>query len=235
MIAGTVFRSSRNLMEIKEERFVKSLENRINYYRHCMAWTFFMGFLAGVCIFCGETGFLISESPGLSPKVINMFFCFLIAITGITAGSAYRRRVRFLKDCRDKIQLEFSNRQFFPKPVREGIITEMQVLFGILFVLSAVICCIHYPVPKLPAFLDSDLIRMIPIMGFVGLCWISVCPERKNPFIRVNSIQNFIEGQKIHISLRHSRPKIYPAYTMKGSELSKSSISQLRTNQSMQP
>ncbi|MBN2319187.1 MAG: hypothetical protein JXR49_08915 [Acidobacteria bacterium] len=131
--------------------------------------------------------------------------------------------------------MEFSNRPFFPKPVREGIITEMQVLFGILFVFSAVIACIHYPVPKLPAFLDSDLVRLIPIMGFVGLCWISVCPDRKNPFIRVNSIQDFLEGQKIHIRFRHSRPKIYRAYAIKNPNLPEGKVSQLHTNRSAHP
>ena len=222
-------------MEIKEEQLVISLENRIEFYRYSMAGIFILGLLSGVCIFCGEKAFLITESSDPSPKVLKILFCFLITIAGIATGCACRRRIRFLKDCRNKILMEFSNRQFFPKPVREGIITEIQVLFGILFIFSAVIACIHYPVPKLPAFLDSDLVRLIPIMGFVGLCWISVCPDRKNPFIRVNSIQDFLEEQKIHIGLRQSRPKICQAYAIKGPDFSEGKVSQLHTNRSVHP
>lgn len=206
-------------MNIKDEQLVTSLENRIDFYRRCAAWTFILGLLAGVCVFCGETTFFLREMSDSPPTVLKTLFCFLIATTGIAAGFAYRRRIRFLKDCRDKVLMEFSERQFFPKPVREGIITETQVLFGILFVLSVVITCTHYPVPKLPVFLDSNLMRMIPIIGFVGLCWISFCPERKNPFIRIHTIEDFLEGQKMHMPLRPSLPKNFQTYTIKSADL----------------
>ncbi len=220
-------------MKIEEEQLVSSLENSIEFYRCSAVWTFILGLLAGVCIFCGKTTFLITGISGLSPKVVKILFCSLIAMTGIATGFACRYRIRFLKDCRDKILMEFSNRQFFPKPVREGIITEMQVLFAILFVFSTVITCIHYPVPKLPAFLDNDLIRMIPAMGFAALCWISVCPERKNPFIRLDSIQDFLDGQKIHLPGRQSRREIKRTYTMKNPDLPKGEVSQLHTKRSV--
>jgi hypothetical protein len=222
-------------MKIEEEQLVASLENSIEFYRCSTVWTFILGLLAGVCIFCGETTFLITEISGLSLKVVKVLLCSLIALTGIATGFTCRHRIRSLKDCRDKILMEFSNRQFFPKPVREGIITEMQVLFVILFVFSIVIICIHYPVPKLPSFLDSDLVRIIPAMGFAALCWISVCPERKNPFIRVDSIQDFLDGQKIRLPIRQTRRKISRTYTIKKPDLPKGKVSQMHTNRSVRP
>ena len=220
-------------MKIEEEQLVASLENSIEFYRRSTVWTFVLGLLSGVCIFCGETTFLITEISGLSPKVVKVLLCSLIAMAGIATGFACRHRIRFLKDCRDKILMEFSNRQFFPKPIREGIITEMQVLFAILFVFSTVITCIHYPVPKLPAFLDSDLARMFPAMGFAALCWISLCPERKNPFIRLHFIQGFLDGQKMRLPLSQSRRKISRTYMMKKRDLPKGGVPQLHTKRSV--
>ena len=227
--------SAEIFMKINEEQLVASLENSIEFYRRSTVWTFILGLMAGVCIFCGETTFLITEISGSSPKVGKILFCSLIAVTGVATGFTCRCRIRFLKDCRDKILMDFCNRQFFPKPVREGIITEMQVLFVILFVFSTVTICVHYPIPKLPAFLDSDLVRMIPTIGFAALCWISVCPERKNPFIRVDSLQDFLDGQKVRLPLRQNLRKISRSYTVNRPDVPKSNVPQLRTKRSVHP
>lgn len=205
----------------KEEQIVGSLEKRIEFYRHCMVWTFILGLLSGGSIFCGETVFLIPESFVFSPITIKVLFCSFIAMAGIATGSGYRRRIRLLKDCRDKILMELYNQRFFPNLAREGIITEMQVLFGILFLLSLVIVCIQYPVPKMPAFLDSNLVRMVPVLGFLGLFCISVWPERKDP------IQDLLERQNIHISLGYNRTRFLQTYMINNGDSRKSGVSRL--------
>ena len=179
-------------------------------------------------VFCGEITFLVPGSTGLPLMAINVLICFFIAITGIATGSAYRRRIRFLKDCRDQILMEFCDRRFFPKLTREGIITEMQVLFGILFLLSMVIVCIQYPVPKMPAFLDNNLVRIIPIMGFLCLCWIPVWPDRKNP------LRDFLEKENIPVRFLNNRPKFLDAYVIESQSLQRDELSRLNAKRSLQ-
>ena len=179
-------------------------------------------------VFCGEITFLVPGSTGLPLMAINVLICFFIAITGIATGSAYRRRIRFLKDCRDQILMEFCDRRFFPKLTREGIITEMQVLFGILFLISMVIVCIQYPVPKMPAFLDNNLVRIIPIMGFLCLCWIPVWPDRKNP------LRGFLEKENIPVRFLNNRPKFLDAYVIESQSLQRDELSRLNAKRSLQ-
>lgn len=221
-------------MQITEERLVPFLEKRIEFYRRCMAWTFILGLLTGVSVFCGERTVFVSRSSGISPVIIKNLFCFAITVTGITAGFAFRRRIGFLKSCREKVLLEFSDGRFFPKPARAGIITEMQVLFGIMFTLCILAACTQYPVPKLPVFLDSDPLRMLAIAGFIGMCSISVCPERRNPLIRINSLQGFLEEQKIRVPARQKRPEIYPTYAADNPDLQKSEVPPLYAKRSVQ-
>jgi len=203
-------------MKEKKKNFIHYLDNRIGFYRYCMVGTFILGILAGTGILCGESTFVITEWSDLKQVGIKLFFCFLIAATGIATGSAYRRRILHLKEHRNKILLDSYNRQFFPKPAQEQIIMEVQALFGILFFLSAVIVCIHYPIPKLPDLLDCMLIRLIPVIGFVGLCWISVNLERKNSLIRINPLQDFLDNQQKRVRIQSNRRRVPPAYRTAG-------------------
>jgi hypothetical protein len=216
-------------MRNKEDQFVDFLEKRIDFYRHCMVWAFILGLSAGGCIFCGEKIFPVPEPLGLPPIAINILLLFFIAITGIAAGSAYRRRIRLLKDCREKILLEFCNRRFFPGLAREGIITEMQALFAIMFILALVVVFIQYPVPKFPDFQGCSLVRMIPLAGFLGFCWISIWPERKN------YLQDYLEGKSIPIRVHSNRPKFLETYRIESGDSRKGEISQLQRRSSLQP
>ena len=213
----------------KEDQIVDSLEKRIEFYRYCVVWTFILGLLSGGFIFCGKTTFLIPESSLLPPITVKVLFCFFIATIGIAAGSAYRRRIRLLKDCRDKILMELYHRRFFPNLAREGIITEIQVLFGILFLLSVMIVCIHYPLPKMPAFLESNLVKMIPVTGFLGLFWISVWPERKHP------VQDLLERQDIPIRLNNNRTRFPQTYLISNGGSRRNGVSRLPTKRSIHP
>jgi len=216
-------------MSNKEDQLVDFLERRIDFYRHCMVWTFVLGLLAGGCIFCGEMIFPVPEFLGFSSITGNVLLLFFITITGIAAGSSYRRRIRILKDCREKILMEFCNRRFFPGLAREGIITEMQALFAIMFLLALIVVCIQYPIPKFPAFLGCNLLRMIPLAGFLGLCWMSIWPDRKNP------LRDFLEGQSIPIRIHSNRPKFLDTYRIESGDSRKGEVSQLQTRRSVQP
>ncbi len=193
-----------------------------------MVWTFILGLLSGMSVFCGKTTFLVPGSTDLPLPAINVLVCFIIALTGIATGSAYRRRIQFLKDCRDRVLMEFCDRRFFPKLTREGIITEMQVLFGILFLLSVAVFCIQYPVPKMPAFLDSNPVRIIPLTGFLCLCWIPVWPDRKNPLL------DFLEKKNVPVRLRNNRPKLLQAYVIESQNLQRDELSRLNAKRSLQ-
>ncbi|MBN2243407.1 MAG: hypothetical protein JW793_12030 [Acidobacteria bacterium] len=217
---------------IKEEQLVRFLEKRIEFYRRCMAWAFIMGLLAGVDIFCGERTFSLYKASGPEPVFTKFLLCFFIATAGIAAGFACRRRTGFLKGCLDKVSRDFGERHYNPKPAPGGIITEMQVLFGMMLVFSAGIAVTGYPVPVLPSFLDSDLLRIMLLSSFVGVCWLSVRPDRKNSPIRTRSLQNFLQRQKAPFSLGR-RSEVNRAHAMKSPAMREAR--RLHTNRTIHP
>jgi len=213
-------------MKTNKNHIVKSLENRIGYYRRCMVGTFILGLLAGVSILCGKSLFVITGWSNLQQISIKVFFCFLIATTGIATGSAYRRRIRLLKEHRARLMSDSLNQQSFTKPFQEQIITEIQALFGILFFLAAAITCIQYPIPNLPYLFDSNLVRLVLIIGFAVLCWISVTLERKNPLTCLNPLQDFVERQQNRDPVVGNQLGIQPSYITMSQDLQKRGASQ---------
>jgi hypothetical protein len=98
-----------------------------------------------------------------------------------------------LKERRNRIWMYSDNGSSFPEPVRDHMVMEIQVLFGMLFVLAVAICCVGYPVPKIPVFLDTVPLRLVPILSFAVLCWAAIRAGRKPSAVSRNSLQGFIE------------------------------------------
>lgn len=213
-------------MKAEKDLSLKSLNNRITYYRRCMIGTFILGLLAGVSILCGKSCFEITGWSNLQLISIKVLICFLIAATGIATGSVYRRRIGILKENRERLVSDSVDPKTFAKPHREQIITEIQALFGILFVLAASITCVQYPIPNLPYLFDSNLVRLVLVIGFAVLCWISITLERKNPLSCLNPLRDFVEKEQSRVPVVRDRSEIPSAYVTMNQGIQKSASSQ---------
>lgn len=180
-------------MKVNKQNIIKYLDSRIGFYRRCMVGIFILGSLAGASIICGKSAFLVEGISEAKQAEVNIFLCFSIALTGIATGSAYRRRIRHLKQHRDKILLYHKHGPSAPRPVRDQIVLEIQSLFGILFVLAVVVCGVQYPIPELPQLLDNTPMRIVLLVGFIILCWAPVRLGNKKSAIKLNPIQDFVE------------------------------------------
>jgi hypothetical protein len=185
-------------MKVGKNNIVESLEKRIQYYRRCMAGTFILGILAGLSILCTKSLIAVTGWSGAQQIYVKIFFCFLIAATGIATGSAYRRRIRLLRVHRNKLLSDAWDQRSFTRPVQEQFITEMQALFGILFFLAVASLYIQCPTLKLPILLDCNLARLALIVGFLLLCRISLRLERKDPLISLNPVEDYVKWQAGH-------------------------------------
>lgn len=221
-------------MQSRKKTFIELLENRIALYRRCMVGTFVLGLAAGISILCGKSTFILTEWSGYQQISLKVFSCFLIVVTGIATGSAYRRRIRHVKAHQDKIRSSRNDNQNTPKDNGEPIITEIQALFGILFVLVVIGSCLRYPIPNLPSLLDGNLVRLFPIIGFVALCWVSVSIGRKHSLIRLNLLQDFLESQQKRVRIENNRKTPHP-YISLDRGIRKGGVPQVHTNQPMQP
>ena len=203
-------------MKVGKNHIVESLEKRIRYYRRCMAGTFILGILAGLSILCTKSLIAVTEWSGLRQIYVKIFFCFLIAATGIATGSAYRRRIRLLRVRRNKLLSDARGQQPFTNPIREQFITEVQALFGMLFFLATASLYIHCPTLKLPFLLDCNLARLALIVGFLLLCRISLRMERKDPLFSLNPVQDYVNGMKSRGGVHKSRQDYPQAYIEAG-------------------
>jgi hypothetical protein len=221
-------------MKIGKNQIVKSVEKRIQYYQRCMAGTFILGILAGLSILCTKSLIAVTAWSGLQQIYVKIFFCFLIAATGIATGSAYRRRIRLLRVHRHKLLSDTRGQQPFTKPVREQFITEIQALFGMLFFLAAASLYIHCPILKLPFLLDCNLARLALIVGFLLLCRISLGLERKDPLFSLNPVQDYVKGLKSRGRVHRSRQDYPRAYIEAGRDFRKKESTQTPENRSAQ-
>ena len=219
-------------MKVGKNHILISLEKRIRYYRRCMAGTFILGILAGLSILCTKSLIAVTGWTGLSQIYVKIFFCFLIAATGIATGSAYRRRIRLLRVQRNKLLSDSYGQQPFTKPVPEQFITEIQALFGMLFFLAVASLYIQYPTMKLPFLLDCNLARLALIVGFLFLCRISLKLERKDPLVSLNPVQDYVKMQKGGGRAYKSLPDYPQAYTEAGRDFRETGSAKIPENRS---
>jgi hypothetical protein len=219
-------------MKVGKNHIVESLEKRIQYYRRCMAGTFLLGILAGLSILCTKSLIAVTGWSGLQQIYVKIFFCFLIAATGIATGSAYRRRISLLRVHRNKLLSDTSNQRSFTKPVQEQFITEMQALFGILFFLAVASLYIQCPTLELPCLLDCNLARLALIVGFLLLCRISLRLERKDPLFSLNPVQDYVKKQARRIKTSRSHTL---AYIEAGQDFQETGSAQILENRSTHP
>jgi len=195
-------------MKPKKKRVILILDSRIEFYRRSMVGILIMGLIAGAGILCGKSNLIPGDAANRHQEGLKVLLCLSVAVIGIATGNAYRRRIRHLKEHRTRILLYRNDESAFPGPSGENTIFEMQALFGILFFLAAVVSYTGYPIPCLPDFLDNGILRMVPIIIFVGLCRISVGLERKNLFVNLNPVQDFVEMHQKQARL--NKPEISP-------------------------
>ena len=125
--------------------------------------------------------------------------------------------------------------QIPPVPSREHIITEIQALWGLLLFLAAVIAFIRYPVPELPRLLDNGPAQLILVVGFVGLCWISVSLEHKNPLVLLNPLQSFVESQQKQARIQFGRQGRSLSRWASAKNLPKTETARVHSNRPMYP
>jgi len=221
-------------MATRKKSVADYLENKIQFYRYCTIVAFILGLLAGAGILCGDSCLFSIGFPGRYLALTKCALCFLISLSGIVAASAYRSRIRYAVERCNKILLYSDNGEAFPKPVREQSILEVQVLFGIMFVLAMVACCVNYPLPGLPDYLDLPLIRLLPLVGFFLFCWISTKLEKKNSLIGLNSIEDFIRLHQKQARISNQRAAATTAEWSSGKVIRKTRAVTMSGPQQMQ-
>ena len=166
---------------------------------------------------------------------MKVLFCFLVAATGISTGSAYRRRIRLLREHLNVLLSDSRNQKPYRKPVRDHFIAEIQVLFGMLFLLAAASVCIQYPVPSLPCLPGSNLVRLALIAGFLVLCRISVSVKGKISPVGPKPLRKDATRLKRKDGIERIPPATHHASTAKNRYLRQPESEHIHDNRTVQP
>jgi hypothetical protein len=197
-------------MTTRQKSVIDNLESRIQFYRYCAMAVFFLGLLAGGTVLLETSSLFSIGFLDRHPVITKCVLCFAVSLSGILTASAYRRRIRYIVERGNRILLYSDDVPLFPRPVWEQFIFEVQVLFGILFFVSAVICCVGYPLPGLPAYLDPPLFRLGLLACFFLFCRVSAKLEKKNSIVNLSPIEDFIRLHLKQARIRKYDPSLVP-------------------------
>ena len=115
---------------------LESIDREIAFFRRRAGQVFFFGLLVEAFILTGKGKITMPENwTWQRPYLGTLFFLAVLAV-GVSLGSEYRRRIRFLKKRRRVLFINYDLGNVYPD-LEKQILSEIEVLYVSLFFLSS--------------------------------------------------------------------------------------------------
>jgi len=113
------------------------------FYRKRSGQVFFVSVSFEIAILAGGRQLPPHDIWTWLPSLTITFLFYTVAAAGVILGSEYRRRIRIIKNNRQKTIAGFSVQKPFPTD-QEQVISEIQVLYVVLISLSLLGICLTW-------------------------------------------------------------------------------------------